>query len=229
MRPFMHKRQPRRVAVLTTVAVLLLLLSGLYASGTLRASDDERDSTVPPYRNYLPLVRLAPTPTATPIPFPQLVNGLFDQGPNVGWTQSPETLIVPVRSIPAAARGGADSSYVAWLGGEPGADVLSQKVFIPYIYGFQVRLKFFAYTESQASRCTSGSASLYSVESNVPLWTTPLCSREATNAWQEYTVDLSGFGGKQVELRFISQLDSSNTSNWFLNRVRLCQAGAAGC
>ncbi len=211
------------------VAALLLLLASLAAAGTLQATDDPDNGTVPTVRAYLPFVRLEPTPTATPIPFPRLVNGDLEAGPGAGWSETPETLIVRTTTIPAAARAGAGSSYVAWLGGAPGERVLSQKVFIPYVYSSQVRLKFFGYTESEETGCTNDTAGVYQVESDVPLLSVPLCQRLATNAWTQYTVDLSGLGGKLVELRFVSRLNGARNSNWFINRIALCQAGAPGC
>jgi hypothetical protein len=231
MRLFVHKRhtQWRRATGLAAVGVILLVLSGLFAGGVLRAADDATNATVPAFRAYLPAIRLDPTPTVTPVPFPQLVNGSLEQGPGVGWTESPATLIYPTSAIPDEAQAGASSSYVAWLGSDTGTQMLAQKVFIPYTYGFQVRLKLYAFTKSEESNCNNDTANLYLAESSAPLWSWPLCKGKATNAWQQYTIDLSGYGGKEIDLRFISRLNGAGDSSWFLNRLELCQIGAPGC
>lgn len=222
--------QAARRSTWAAVAALMLIFASLATAGTLQATDDPDNGTVPPTISaYLPVIRRDPTPTPTPIPFPQLVNGDLAGGPGSGWSETPDTLIVRTNAIPAAARAEAGSSYVAWLGGKPGERVLAQKVFIPYVYGFQVRLKFYGYTESEETGCSNDTAGVYQVESDVPLLSLPLCKRLATNAWTPYVVDLSGLGGKLVELRFVSRLNSTRNSNWFINRMELCRAGAPGC
>lgn len=161
--------------------------------------------------------------------FPTLQNGNLDQGQGIGWTESPEGLIYQTSAIPAAARDGANSSHVAWLGGNPGVNTLAQTVHVPFRYLDAVRLKYYAYAESAETVCTHDTANVF-VNSTL-IKNFPLCNSAESNRWEQWVHDIpaSAIVGDQIELRFQSVLNGSLNSNWFLNRIELCQIGAPGC
>jgi parallel beta-helix repeat protein len=177
---------------------------------------------------YLPLVQRFEMP-----PLPTLINGDLSQGPNVGWTVAGGRIIYPIDAAPIPVRQNAGSSYIAWLGGSPNAFTrLSQEVTIPPGYP-AVKLKMRSYTASAESECGNDTAEIWVYEEHMPepdvVWSSPLCESTKTNAWTENMVDLGDRSGKKILITFAGSTNATLNSNWFLSRMELCDASAAGC
>jgi hypothetical protein len=159
-------------------------------------------------------------------PLPDLANGNFDAGNNVGWIQlvngQPGKLIyrygdskvLPVPLSPA---------YISWLGGEPSkTNQLQQTVTLPGAYSLS--LEFAYYTVSFETVCTRDTAAveaLLGYDTRV-LWSFRLCDAADTQGWRVASVDLGSLRGQSFILQFRSVLDSSVNSNLFLDNVRFC-------
>ena len=167
---------------------------------------------------HLPIVKYE-----TPPPFPQLLNGDFEQGPGSGWTElvngNSEPLIYPRASIPSNVRIDNNSLFVAWLGGAPNStNTLEQLVELPQNYHVFLKLRYF--TESAEDGCDIDTASVY--VGDLKLKAFGLCNSQETNQWRSDLIDLSSFAGSSFLLKFETVLNGQRNSNWFLDDLQLC-------
>jgi subtilisin family serine protease len=151
-----------------------------------------------------------PPPSGDPI-----VNGGFEQGA-VGWTGSAG--VIHEGSSPPARSG----SWKAWLNGygETSTDTLSQSVSMPA--ADKVTLSFYlriateededvAYDQLRLDVLAGGVTSQRASYSN----------RDAGGAYVRRTVDLSGYAGQAVTLRFTGTEDSSLATHFLIDDVSI--------
>lgn len=128
------------------------------------------------------------------------VNGDFELGPDVGWTQVPYPLIVPASAFGVAAYSG---QYAAVLG--PGNDgrtsaSLSQQVTLP---AGPCAIEFAVWLDS-TEPCDPpwwDDMGLY-VDGDAIVRNDKLCSGDNTNGWQLSSADLSAYCGRTVTVTF---------------------------
>ena len=155
---------------------------------------------------YLPLMYRAAPQTV-------VVNGGFESGPGVGWTESSAQERILVRNagwfVPAHIGG-----WLAWLGGDDNeVATLSQTLTVQP--GTSV-LSYWYWIGSADScgndyfRVKIGASTVY---------THNLCSSTATGGWVNKKIDLNAYAGQTVLLRFEVTTNGSNNSNMFLDDV----------
>jgi Zn-dependent metalloprotease len=156
-----------------------------------------------------------PTPTRTPVPPTGLVNGDFESGRNVGWTEYSALGYVLV-----AAGYGENSSWGAWLGGlNNETSEISQRYTVPTAGG----TLYYRYRITSSDLC--GYDYGYVRVNSSTRRTYQLCSTNATNGFVQGSISLATYAGQTVTLRFRSVADSSLTSSFFIDNVRVA-AGA---
>lgn len=181
-------------------------------------------------RLFMPVVQRSqppPPPTLTPTPtppVPTLVNGNFEAGPHVGWTETSshfDALIVTGSRLPNPVTPHSPV-YVAWLGGRDNerAD-LAQSVAIPAGYP-TLRLRYHYWGASLDTGCAGNSDVAYIKVNNTIRRTFLLCKSNDTNGWQEAFLDVTTYANQRVTLHFTLQLDSVQNSNFFLDDVSFC-------
>ncbi|MBN1371976.1 MAG: S8 family serine peptidase [Anaerolineaceae bacterium] len=158
------------------------------------------------YATYLPSIMRAAPETV-------VINGDFESGPEVGWTESSVQGQRVVRTAGwfAPAHGG---SWLAWLGGDFNeAAVLSQTLTIQS--GTSVLSYWYRITSTDS--CGYDYFSVKIGSSTV--YTHNLCSPNATDGWVNKKIDLSAYAGQTVSLGFEVTTNESLNSNLFLDDV----------
>jgi hypothetical protein len=132
---------------------------------------------------------------------PGLVNGDFEEGPDVGWQQHPYPLVMPAASLGVQAFSG---QYVVRLGPTPDNQhsiTIAQQMSLPQVW--PLYLHFAVWIESE-EMCEVGlwdTMGLY-VNSEPLVENSRLCWSDSTRGWQTQSVDLSAYAGQTVLLAF---------------------------
>lgn len=168
---------------------------------------------------YLPVVTTA---TAAPPPPTGLVNGDFEQGRNVGWSESSSNgydLVVSGSNLPVSAHSG---SWAAWLGGAPNEEaILRQTVTIP---ANDPAITFWYAVGSEDSCGYDVYGMFINQDANQLADTFSLCEDTRTG-WARRTVDMSAYAGQTVTVDFYVFTDESLNSNLFIDDVSLGSSG----
>lgn len=160
---------------------------------------------------------------------PPLVNGNFEEGPTVGWTESSvqgwpliltaDMLLVPPRS----------GNWGVWLGGDINeVSTVSQTVPLP---GASF-LRIFYWVASRESICGPGErayVNVFDIAGNVgkDVATWQLCSTNDTDDWVARDIDLSEFGSKTVRITIGASTNGNDeNSNFFVDDVSLYESFA---
>ncbi len=180
---------------------------------------------IAPQNLFMPLIQRAPTPTPVPTPpVPTIVNGNFEAGPHVGWTETSDnfpTLLVTGPSLPSPVKP-RSPVYVAWLGGRSNEHAdLAQTVAIPGGYP-TLQLRYFYWSASLETTCAENSDVAYLKVNNEIRRTFILCKSNDTNRWREEFIPVAQYANQTVTLHFDLQLDSAQNSNFFIDDVALC-------
>ena len=172
--------------------------------------------------SYVPFVTFIDEDEPPPPPSP-LVNGDFEQGNGVGWTETsttrPRLIVDTYAPNPLPHHSG---SWGAWLGGLPDEiSTLTQQVVVPA--GAPV-LSFY-YVIGSADFCGFDFARVRINTTQLKLY--ELCTSANTGGWVNDAFDLSAFAGQTVTIEFRAALDDSFNSNFFLDDVTFVPLRAA--
>jgi hypothetical protein len=150
-----------------------------------------------------------------PPPASSLVNGNFESGSGVGWTESSTHgwPIVLNTGFPGSVtpRGG---SWAAWLGG--GVNEVShvqQPVTIP------AGAPYLAYYHWIASEDSCSFDFVRVLVNGAEEDSYDLCITANTGGWVRHTVNLSAYAGQTVTLQIRAETDGSLNSNLFVDDV----------
>ena len=184
-------------------------------------------SVEPLHTLFMPLIERAPTPTPLPTPpMPVIVNGDFEAGPGVGWTETStsfDTLLVTGPNLPSPVTP-RSPVYVAWLGGRSNESAhLRQTIAIPSGHP-ALQLRYFYWSASLDTTCAESSDVAYLKVNNEIRRTFLLCKSNDTNTWREEVIPLAEYANQTVTFDFDLQLDSAQNSNFFIDDVSLCVA-----
>lgn len=171
--------------------------------------------------SFVPFITFQPAAPPPPPPSP-LVNGNFEQGNGVGWTESSSNSVpLVLDSFAPTSVSPHSGQWGAWLGGLPGeVSVLSQVVTVPA--GAPV-LSYYYFIAS-ADVCGFDFATVRVNTTTIEEY--DLCSNADTNGWVKGTLNLSAYAGQTVTLAFQAALDGSGNSNFFLDDVAIGPARA---
>ena len=169
---------------------------------------------------YLPLVL-----KNYPPPLSSLVNGDFESGSGVGWSEfSTHGWPIVVNSgtlgnVGVTPHGGA---WAAWLGGDySDISYIQQQVTVsagaPYLTYFQ--------WIASADSCGFDFASV--LINGVAVDTYNLCSSQATGGWVTHNVNLSAYAGQSVALQIRVETNIVNNSNLFVDDVSFAVTASA--
>ncbi len=153
-------------------------------------------------------------PTATPIPGGQLVNGGFESGRNVGWSESSARGYAIVTTGTSHA-----GSWRAWHGGANSETAeISQSYTVPSTGGTLV------YWYRIASSDVCGYDYGYVRANTTTLKTYSLCSSTASTTWKQGSVSLAAYAGQTISIKFRATTDSSYTSSFYVDDVSVATA-----
>jgi hypothetical protein len=166
------------------------------------------------YYLYLPVAFKAPV---------GFINGNFEQGRNVGWTESTKTQCgsdpcpLVVDQFPTGVSP-YEGNWAAWLGGANNeTSELSQSVDIGNQSGLSVA--YYHRIESREVSCIWDYGYLEINGSEIAGTRVDLCE-DNERGWQRKVVPLSGYSGI-VTIKFIVETDDSVNSNYFIDNVSL--------
>ncbi len=152
---------------------------------------------------------------------PLLDNGDFENGQDGSWEEYSARgwdLIMNESSLSISPHGG---SWAAWLGGDDyETAILSQMVTVP---AGATTLNYW-YLIGSEDAC--GYDYAYVRFGSDTLETYDLCKSNNTGNWTLGQIDVTGWRGQSVELRFVAETDSSLNSNFFLDDVSFVAATA---
>ena len=157
-----------------------------------------------------------PTPTRTPTPVPSsgLINGDFESGRNVGWTEYSSLNYQIV-----TAGYGMNNSWGAWLGGVHNETAeISQRYTVPTAGG----TLYYRYRITSSDLC--GYDYGYVRVNNSTRRTYQLCTSNVTNGFAQGSISLSAYAGQTVTLKFRSVTDGALSSSFFIDNVRVATA-----
>jgi len=169
--------------------------------------------------SYVPFITFIeadePPPPPPPPPPSPLVNGNFEQGPGVGWTEdSSNDFPLIVNDFEDNTLTPHSGDWAVWLGGGSNeVATLSQSAAVPAAAPF---LSYY-YVIGSTDFCGYDRATV-SVN-GTPLEQYNLCSSTNTSDWMRDSLDLSAYAGQNVTIEFAILLDSSFNSNFFLDDV----------
>ena len=188
---------------------------GVYArvSRYLGWIDENISPLVPTNFAYVPAIFHVPPAPPPPPPSP-LVNGDFEQGPGVGWTESSTGGWPIVTDDFLANNIEPNGSWAAWLGG---ADNEESALWQQIVVSAGAPVLHYAYAIGSEDACGFDFAQI--VVNGVIVKDYQLCGNTVTGDWVQGSVDLSAYAGQSVELLFMVVTDGSLNSNLFLDDV----------
>jgi hypothetical protein len=146
-----------------------------------------------------------------------IVNGDFEQGQYVGWTESSSNgydVVVPYTPDPVVIPH--SGTWIAWLGGaDDEITVLSQSNLTIPQYGV-VRLWYWS---ASGDDCGYDYGTVQINSSNVYVWN--LCYDTNTYGWVPLQIDVSGYYGQTVTLSIQVTTDVGYSSNLLIDDVSL--------
>lgn len=155
---------------------------------------------------YLPLMLRAAPQTV-------LINGGFESGAGVGWTESSAHGRTLVRTAGwfVPAHGG---SWLAWLGGDDNeTSIISQTLTI------QPGSAVLSYWYVIGSNDVCGHDYFKVKVNNTDVRSVNLCASTNTGGWVNHKIDLSAYAGQSITLRFYVSTDGTTSSNAFIDDV----------
>jgi hypothetical protein len=165
--------------------------------------------------------RAVAAPVAT-----QFVNGGFESGPAVGWTEYSlldQPIIVDDKTLKGSTDVTAHSgSWLAWLGGTEDADEVS---YIKQQVTIDAAAPVLAYWHYVQSIDVCGWDWARVLVNGAEVTKFSLCMNTNTGAWVRRTADLSAYIGQTVWVQFQANTNQYNWSSWFIDDVTL-EAGA---
>lgn len=194
---------------------------GVYARVTRYIDwiDTVINPVVPTDFAYLPVILSVPYIS----PVTPLENGDFEQGPDVGWTESSSNGYPLITGDFATTGVSAHSgSWAAWLGGlNDETSIISQQVTIQ---PGQTVLSYYYWIGSEDT-CGYDFGGVFVNGTAVVVY--DLCDDTSTGGWVRGTHDLAAYAGQSILLEFIVETDDSLNSNLFIDDVALGASLAA--
>ncbi|MFZ2487173.1 MAG: M4 family metallopeptidase [Anaerolineae bacterium] len=154
-----------------------------------------------------------PTATPTSVPAGQLINGGFELGRNVGWTESSTKGLVLVGT--GSARTG---SWRAWLGG---SNSETAQINQTYTVPANATLTYW-YRITSSDVCGYDYGYVRVNSTNVKTYN--LCSSTKMSSYAQGSVSLAAYAGQTVTLSFRLTTDSSYTSSMYVDDVAIATA-----
>lgn len=131
-----------------------------------------------------------------------LVNGDFEQGPGVGWTEKPGTVIYRADQLGVAAPSG---QYIAWIGYWPDdrhSASISQQVTLPDVWPLYLNYWLNLYSEEICDAGYWDTFGLY-VNGQPVVENGHLCNgNTGGDGWRRVSTDISAYAGQTVEITF---------------------------
>jgi len=144
----------------------------------------------------------AVTATFSPSPPVGLVNGDFEQGPGVGWTQKPGQLIYRADELSIQAYQG---EYVAWIGYAPDnrhSATIGQAVTLPNTWPLYLHFALWLYSDEICDAGYWDTFGFY-VNGEAMVENPRLChGNTGGDGWRLVSMDLSPYAGQTVVLAF---------------------------
>jgi hypothetical protein len=208
---YMYKSFKKIIITLFIASLFVIPMAGVQGGVQTAASSS---TTL-----YLPLAMNC-------FPFLPLVNGNFESGSGVGWTEFSThgyTLIIN-SGFPGTIKphGG---SWAAWLGGAYSEiNYVQQQVTVPCGAPY---LDYYRRIASTDPTCGHDFASV--LINGSPVDTYNLCNTTNTSGWVPHTVDLSAYVGRTVMLQIRAETDGiiNTNSNLFVDDVTFQTTAAA--
>ena len=170
------------------------------------------------YAFFLPVIMHLPSST----PPGALLNGNFEQGPDVGWQEISQhgwNVVLPQSGLPFLVHGG---TYAAWLGGgDDEITTLTQQVTIS---ASSPILRFWYWIDS-ADSCGFDFGKIYLGATQVDSMN--LCTSTNTGSRVARSVDLLAYAGQTLVLKFYLVTDVIYFSSWFLDDISFGSAPLA--
>lgn len=138
-----------------------------------------------------------------------IINGDFEQGPEVGWIQEPGQLIFPAGNL-----GGAppfSGKYAVWLGydrDDRRSARIGQQVVLPGVRPLFLNFALWLHSEELCDVPYYDSLTVY-VNRQVVAQNERVCRGTVADRWQKYSIDISAAAGSTVLVVFeISSADN---------------------
>lgn len=131
-----------------------------------------------------------------------LVNGDFEQGPGVGWTQEPGPLIYRAQDYGLTAYAGEYVAYLGWDVDNRRVATLSQRVTLPVMYPLYLNLAIWLYSDEL---CDVGYYDWFGfyIDGQAVLENARLCSgNTGGDGWRRVSIDISAYAGRNVVVAF---------------------------
>jgi S-layer family protein len=213
----------RLFAMLVLVIMLIASSGSALAQGTIPPADNPEarpksvfmsPRTGNTTRDAIPLERRAAHILATST----LVNGNFEQGPNVGWTEYSNhgwAVITPIADLPQTILPHS-GNWVTWLGGDNNeiANISQYITTLPSSASLQL-----VYWIASGDDCGYDYAYVRINSSTIHQWN--LCSSNNTNGWAVLNLDLSAYGGQAANISLEITTDVGYNSNLFIDDIFL--------
>lgn len=168
-----------------------------------------------------------PTPTPTQTSGGSFVNGNFEQGNGVGWSESSsggfDVVVLNTSNSPTLPTH--SGSWLAWLGGADNETAsVYQTVTVP---GSAPYLSYWIYLASQETLGCNYDIGTVSVNGST-IQSYGLCDDNNTGGYIRQSLNLSAYAGQSVTIAFGITTDSSVNSNFFLDDVSFATSAADG-
>ncbi|MBE2237800.1 MAG: DUF11 domain-containing protein [Caldilineaceae bacterium] len=218
------------IGTLTNTAVLYEI-SNQYAAPTEITKTAQAVLKVHQWEVYLPLIRRDdPPPPKSQLPQFDHYNFEISTKLKSGWEQLVDdksgNLIYSAQQTNLVML---DGSHVAWLGGAPGENKLSQPIALPADYSnLKVRYLYWIYSDEDS--CSNDSADVRINGASIKNYL--LCKAERTfdstkgHGWVREVLDVAAYKGQAITLSFVTNLNESKNSNFFIDVVQLCSSDA---
>jgi hypothetical protein len=147
----------------------------------------------------------------------QFVNGNFDDGPWVGWTEFSKLNFDVIVTDFGEGISAQSNPYAAWLGG-----IDTEQAWVEQAVSITAAtpvLRYWHWTDSDESGCAFDLARVYA--GGAIASTLGLCKSTNTGGWVVRKVDLSAFEGHTLPIRLQVDTDGSLTSSQYIDDVAL--------
>lgn len=142
------------------------------------------------------------TATFNLAPTAGLVNGDFEEGPDVGWTQEPGPLIYRARDYGVEPYSGEYVAYLGWDEDDRRIATISQRVALPNTWPLYLNLALWLYSEEL---CDVGYYDWFGfyIDGKAVLENDRLCQgNTGGDGWRTLSIDISAYAGQNVILAF---------------------------
>ena len=209
-----------KTSIILLLIIMLIASSGsALAQGTTPPADNPealpKSAFISPgtgstNQDAIPLERRAAHILATSA----LVNGNFEQGPNVGWTENSNhawPVVTPASDLPQSVPPHS-GNWVAWLGGDNYELAYISQYIATLPTSASLRLVYWI-----ASTDDCGYDYAQVKINSVPVHQWDLCTTTSTNGWVVLDLDLSAYGGQAVNISIEVSTDVGYYSNLFID------------